>query len=127
MGDHIRLRRLGLKLLQKDVAQQVGVDECSVFNWEANTSNPGIGYIPAIIRFLGYNPLPEPKVLAERLVCRRTALGLSQKDAAKRIGIDPGTLARWERGEREPTGGFLTLVKRFLNGESVPDSERGVA
>ena len=36
----------------------------------------------------------------ERLVRRRTSLGLSQKEAAKRLGVDPGTLARWERGER---------------------------
>jgi transcriptional regulator with XRE-family HTH domain len=29
---------------------------------------------------------------------------------------EPGTLARWERGEREPTGAFLDRVKRFLQG-----------
>jgi DNA-binding XRE family transcriptional regulator len=59
VGDHIRKQRLGLKMLQKDVAEQIGVDKTSVFNWEANTSRPEIRYMPAIIRFLGYNPLPE--------------------------------------------------------------------
>jgi hypothetical protein len=39
---------------------------------------------------------------------------LSQKESAGRIGVDPGTLAKWERREREPTGGFLELVKRIL-------------
>jgi hypothetical protein len=34
--------------------------------------------MPAIIQFLGYNPLPEAKTVAEPLVRHRTALGLSQ-------------------------------------------------
>jgi DNA-binding XRE family transcriptional regulator len=58
--DHIRLRRLGLKLLQRHVAEQIGVDKTSIFNWEANTSEPDFRYMPAIIDFLGYNPLPGP-------------------------------------------------------------------
>jgi transcriptional regulator with XRE-family HTH domain len=41
-------------------------------------------------------------------------MGLSQKEAAHILGVDPGTLARWERGEREPTGAFLDSVTRFL-------------
>jgi transcriptional regulator with XRE-family HTH domain len=41
--------------------------------------------------------------------------GLSQKEAAKSMGVDQSTLARWERGEREPTGTFLTRVVQFLN------------
>jgi transcriptional regulator with XRE-family HTH domain len=28
--------------------------------------------------------------------------------------VDPSTLARWERGEREPTGTFAIRVLRFL-------------
>ena len=74
--------------------------------------------MPAIIRFLGYNPLPPAGTIAQRLVRHRTSLGLSQKEAATRIGIDPGTLARWERGEREPTGVLRGTVERFLSGEA---------
>jgi transcriptional regulator with XRE-family HTH domain len=106
-----------LKLLQKDVAGQLGVNKTSGFNWEGNTSIPEIRYMPAIIRFLGYNPLPVPNTLAEQLVRQRTSLGLSQKESAQRIGVDPGTLAKWERGEREPVGAFLGQVMRFLNNE----------
>jgi len=29
--------------------------------------------------------------------------------------VDQGTLAKWERGERQPTGAFATRVSRFLN------------
>jgi DNA-binding transcriptional regulator YiaG len=42
IGDHVRKRRLAIKLLQKGVAAQLGVDKTSVFNWEANASNPEI-------------------------------------------------------------------------------------
>jgi len=124
VGDHIRRRRLGLKMLQKDVAEQLGVDKTSVFNWEANTSNPEVRYMPAIIRFLGYNPLPAANTLAEQLVRQRTSLGLSQKEAAGRIGVDASTLAKWERGEREPAGAFLGRVKRFLQDGEVSGTRR---
>jgi DNA-binding transcriptional regulator YiaG len=54
--------------------------------------------MPAVIKFLGYNPLSEGKGLGSRLVKHRTSLGMSQGEAAKRLGVDPSTLARWERG-----------------------------
>jgi hypothetical protein len=57
--------------------KQLGVDKTSVFNWEANTS-PEIRYMPAIIDFLGYDPLPAAKGWGERLVRRRTTLGMTQ-------------------------------------------------
>lgn len=38
------------------------------------------------------------------MVRHRTSLGLSQKESARRLHVDPSTLAKWERGEREPTG-----------------------
>ncbi|MGO9897932.1 MAG: helix-turn-helix domain-containing protein [Bryobacteraceae bacterium] len=68
---------------------------------------------------LGYNPLPEAKTLAEQSVRGRTSLGLSQKQSAKRSGVDPGTLARWERGERVPTGEFLGRASSFLRDGEV--------
>ena len=104
VGDHIRRRRLGLKMLQREVAEQIGVVVASICNWEANESQPDFRWIPAVIRFLGYNPLPAAETTPERLVRHRTTLGLSQKETAREIGVDQGTLAPWERGEREPVG-----------------------
>ena len=54
-------------------------------------SRPQTRYLPAIIRFLGYNPLPKAITLAEQLVPQRTSLGLSQKESADCIGVDAGT------------------------------------
>ena len=58
VGDHLRRRRLTLKLFQKQVAEQLGVDKTSVYNWETNRTKPDVEYMPSIIRFLGYNPCP---------------------------------------------------------------------
>jgi site-specific DNA recombinase len=114
LGDHLLRRRLVLKLLQRQVAEQLGVDKASVANWEGNRTKPGVEYMPAIIRFLGYNPLPPADSWADRLIQSRTILGLSQKESAAQIGVDQGTLARWERGEREPVGPFEARVLRFV-------------
>jgi DNA-binding XRE family transcriptional regulator len=56
LGDHLRKRRLDLKLLQKEVAQRLGVGESSVYNWENNLTKPALRYIPKIVKFLGYVP-----------------------------------------------------------------------
>jgi transcriptional regulator with XRE-family HTH domain len=114
VGDHLLRRRLALKLLQHQVAEILGVDNTSIHNWERNYAQPRLEYMPAIIRFLGYNPLPPSKTWADRLVHGRKGIGLSQREAAARIGVDMGTLARWERGEREPKGTFALRASRFL-------------
>ena len=104
-----------MKLLQKDVAARIGVRQATVFSWESNRGFVQIRYIPAIIEFLGYNPLPPATNCAERLVRHRTTLGLTQGEAARRIGVDQSTLARWERGEREPAGALAKRAERFLD------------
>jgi predicted transcriptional regulator len=81
--------------------------------------------MPAIIDFLGYDPLQAAKGWGERLVRYRTTLGMTQK-AAGRLGVDQATLARWEQGKREPTGVFRARVKRFLQGGACFDARRAV-
>lgn len=61
IGDHMRRKRLGLKMLQRDVALKIGVDN----------SKPDIEFLPAIITFVGYNPMPAAKGWGERLVRQR--------------------------------------------------------
>jgi transcriptional regulator with XRE-family HTH domain len=119
LGDHIRKRRLELGLLQKQVAAQMSVNKNTIANWEKQRNYPALPYLPAIIRFLGYNPLPEGETLAGKLIRYRTSQGISQKTLAKKLGIDPSTLARWERGDREPTGLYRKVVEKLL-GEVSP-------
>ena len=62
----------------------------------------------------------------ERLVQCRTILGLTQNESAARIGVDASTLARWERGEREPTGAFEARALTFV-AEVEATSRRSLA
>jgi len=114
IGDHIRKRRLDLKLFQKDVACILGVDTTSVCNWE-NNRGPAINMIPKIIQFLEYNPFNNKfNTLGEKIKWYRKQRGMSQKQLAKRLDVDPTTLARWERSESEPNGMLKEQVNLFL-------------
>ena len=95
-GDHIRARRLDAGLTQKQAAGEIGVDEMSVFNWERNRVEPAVRLIPGIIHFLGYCPFTPGLPLSGKLKMRRQSLGLSQEEMAKAVGVDAGTLRRWE-------------------------------
>jgi hypothetical protein len=44
-----------------------------------------IRHMPAIVQFLGYDPLPPEISLRDRLVSARTALGLSQRKDFERV------------------------------------------
>ena len=110
IGDHIRKRRLDLGFFQYQVAEQIGVDECSIYNWESNATSPALRWMPAVFQFLGYNPLPKGDSVADQLVAWRTECGISRLAAAKLIGVDEGTLARWERGERAPKARHINLI-----------------
>lgn len=56
IGDHIRRRRMDLKLFQRDVANIIGVDEGTIHNWEMSHSYPQDKLILKIIEFIGYDP-----------------------------------------------------------------------
>jgi transcriptional regulator with XRE-family HTH domain len=98
VGEHLKKRRIDLKLTQTSVAFMLKCDETSVHNWEKNLYSPSLQYYHRIIEFLGYVPEPTiPKSLGERIVSYRKSIGLSQEKLARRLGIDPGTLSKWER------------------------------
>lgn len=115
IGEHIRKRRLDLNLRQIEVAKIIDCDELSVVNWEKGHNEPSVNYMAGIVNFLGFNPVPEGASLAQMLVGYRKARGMTQKQFARKIGVDPSTLARWERVEREPIGRFTVLVRTALS------------
>lgn len=114
IGDHLRKRRLDLGLLQREVAERLGVDSCSITNWELKRTKPALHTLPGIVRFLGYTPWTGDGSIGERLLAFRRERGLSQAAFARLLGIDPATLSRWERGLRVPTGRYAHLARTFL-------------
>ncbi len=112
IGDHIQLRRSERKLPQRDVANQIGVSSVTIGNWEKNSTDPPVEFMPAIMAFLGYDPMPAPTTLAERMRAYRHRFGLSIKAAAPRWGAR-GLLGRVGADGTDPV-------------EAVPDAARRV-
>jgi len=62
VGDHVRKRRLLLKLTQKAVAQILKVSQFSIINWERGDFQPTRApTLHRIIEFLGYDPRPKAR------------------------------------------------------------------
>lgn len=114
LGDHIKKKRLDLGLWQKQVAEQIGVDETTLYNWEKQRTVPKLPYIPKIIAFLGYNPFPPASSLPEKIKNYRRVLGLTQGKMAEMIRIDKSTLAGCEAGKIQPTERTLRLIEESL-------------
>jgi transcriptional regulator with XRE-family HTH domain len=115
LGDHLRKKRLDLKLSQKDVAQELGVDEASINNWERGHTTPALNLLPRVLKFIGYIPPEMPtETLPESIKTYRRIRGNSQKALSKELKINPSTLARWERGKGRPRGKFLQTLIGFF-------------
>ena len=75
--------------------------------------------------FLGYCPWATPETPADRFRQVRVGLGLTQKAAARLLGVDPATVTRWELGERRVPAGWrqrLLSVCRATAPGPVPSS-----
>jgi magnesium chelatase family protein len=114
LGTKLKRRRLEEGLRQKDVAPRLGITHNTLVNWERDQTAPDVAHYPAIITFLGFEPWPEPKVLAEKLRAERHRRGLSIAQSAARLGVDEGTFRGWERGKRRPTRSSRSICDRFL-------------
>jgi DNA-binding XRE family transcriptional regulator len=93
-GDHLRKKRLDLNLSQPQVAKIINVTTDSITNWELNRGTPNLTLIPKIISFLGYTPTFNENLIKQY----RIQNGISQKEFARILKIDPTTLSRIERG-----------------------------
>ncbi len=116
LGDHLRRRRLELGLYQKDVAIQIGVTASTIWNWENGWSSIALGYMPKIINFLGYNPLPHPEGLMEKLAWYRQIKGLTLEQLGAEMDRDPEQLADWLSGRHTPCRRNREEVELFLSG-----------
>jgi DNA-binding XRE family transcriptional regulator len=63
---------------------------------------------------LAYCPYDPEWSQGDVLTMARKYRGFSQKAMAWRLGLDPGTLGRWERGERRPGGAYLKRLEKIF-------------
>jgi len=105
---------MDLHLLQKDVARQLAVNVETLKNWERGVGKPMIRHWPKVIAFLGYDPIPEPETLPERIAHSRRRLGMTQARLAHALEVDSVTIWRWERGDCVPPKSVLARIDHLL-------------
>jgi len=84
--------------------------------------------VPAIYDFLGYAPWQPPETFAAWLRQARRGMGMSRRKLAARIGVDPTTVDRWERGQGDATAESMGRLRQCLGSEnpSFPGQNRGL-
>lgn len=87
------------------------MDTTTITNWELGHTTPALCWMPNIIQFLGCDPQPQPATVGQALKRHRQVRGMSQRELAGRMGVDQGTLGRWERGIRVPKGRFASKIE----------------
>jgi transcriptional regulator with XRE-family HTH domain len=107
--------------LQKEVAEILGVEVNTVVGWEIGRAQPKVSYLPRIIDFLGYDPLPQAEGLGERLRAKRQSLGLTQYQLAEQLGVYKQTITLVETGKEVTNKRALAAVREFTerDGRSV--------
>ena len=99
LGDRLRQKRLDLGLYQKEVAAQMGITTQTVMLWEKNQTKPRLDQLPKVAQFIGSAAEPPAQTLGAKLFAIRRRHGLSLDLMARYLGVDPGSLSRWERDE----------------------------
>ena len=78
----------------------IGVSKSTFYNWEQGRSTPAVGLLPAVVRFLVYDPTEGGTTLGKRLRANGAVRGLSQRALADHLGIDESSVTAIERGRR---------------------------
>ncbi len=117
LGDHLRARRLDRNQKQKEVAKLVEVTVETLLNWELGRSEVSAISYPAVADYLGYCLVPdqlENPSLGKLVRRHRHYRGLTRKQAADAIGVDPCSLSSWEVGRRQPSHRCSGKVREFV-------------
>jgi transcriptional regulator with XRE-family HTH domain len=114
-GDHIKNRRLDLKLTKHQLSVKFHVDDTTIYLWEHNRVQPSLAQIPKIIEFLGRDPFEkEAENLGDKIRDYRRVHGLTQRKLAAQLGIDNTTVGYLERAEHRPTRKMVEKIKSTL-------------
>jgi DNA-binding transcriptional regulator YiaG len=102
--------------LQREVAEILGGNATTVRCWEKKRNCPSLPFLPKIEAFLGYVPWEGPlRNLGDKIARARKWQGITQEVLAMEIGVDPGTLAKWEKGKGGPSEKAMERLKNILS------------
>ncbi len=113
VGDHIRKCRISRGKTQAEAAEEIGTEDFNIINWEKGRPiRPE--YFPGIVRFLGYNPLPESESLADRVRRERLSRGWTRLRLASAAHVRPDTVRRIEDDGRKLASWTIARVCKAL-------------
>jgi hypothetical protein len=87
-------------------------------NWEKGKTEPVASQFRPVLQFLGYDPMPEPKTLIDRLEAKRRVLGVTFEQVARYLRWDPGTLVRYLDGTWRMPRQRAASLEAFLKAPS---------
>lgn len=115
IADHLKKRRMDLRLFQEDVAKIIGVSTDCITYWENERSVPQIHLIPKIVKFLGYNPVKmDSNSLGSQIKKYRLEHGLSHKGMGEILEVDASTVGSWECGKFQPIKESIRKLSKLL-------------
>jgi len=124
IGENIRKKRVDLGLLQRQVADMIGVRKDSIYNWERGVQ-PGLRFMPKVIEFLGYVPFIQPTDTLGRLAYYKRINGLSYEGLSAQVGIHFEQLQAWLTGRTTPNKNSMYRIEDILAQlDSLPDFSR---
>jgi DNA-binding transcriptional regulator YiaG len=120
IGSMLRSRRRELGLTLESAAKLLGANTWTVLHWEHRRHAPACRFFPSVIRFLGQEPWPEPRSIADRLRAERLRRGLSCGQIAALLEVDEGSIGAWEGGDGPHHKIAKAKVEAFLTGSMRP-------
>lgn len=84
-----------------------------------------IRFYPAILAFLGYNPLQDPKTRGQAIRRERYTRGWSRQQLARAAGVDEGTIQRLENDRKGMAKKPAQAVRKVLGITADPNKTGG--
>lgn len=135
IGQHLRRKRVQLKLHQAQVAKRLEVSTRTLSLWECDQIYPTWEYQPRIISFLGSNPFINPALgdskgnetydvaslvskdtasILARIEKVRVQMKKSRSQFSEELGISAKTIWGWKTGKRSPSHLLRKRIEKFL-------------
>lgn len=127
LGDHLKNRRLALRLDQQHVAKLLRIWAATYSLWELNRTAPKNWNMRKVVQFLGFCPIDSDDTPGRRLAWARHCLGLSQKRLARMAGMNPVVVWRLETEAWEGREGYLSKVRGFMEAEAGRQAVTGLS
>jgi DNA-binding transcriptional regulator YiaG len=118
LGQHLRSRRLLLKLTQEQAAHRLNTLRESYERWERDEVAPIASYWPRLIGFLGFYP-GSIKTPGDLVLMARRLLGLSQFAFGRHLRTDAENVRKWEHGVSEPQAEMLKRIQQLVASEPL--------